>query len=203
MTRRNDGRCPIGIREPVPTTEAPNFRDHGLMVDRWLLSLLTSLQKKHGEAFASERWLRWMIFQDSGHMPGVGTIPAAIARLELAGLVVQQLLAPGGIKPDGSPCTHGTRLLWVPQTRSHKSAARARARAKDRRERISGRPSAKVLHTLSSARQQRRTLIEQPTNRSADPSPEQLAQARGFGLEWTGRRLPTGALEWKPRRPPD
>ena len=198
---REDGRCPIGIREAVPTDKAPNFRDHGMMVDRWLLALITSLQRRYGECFASERWLRWMIFVNSGHLPGVGTIPAAIARLELCGLVVQVLLAPGGIKPDGAPCTYGTRLLWVPQTRTHKAAAAARARAKDRRERVNGRPT-KLLRSLGAARRTIAENIEGKPNRSPDPTLEQLEHARALGIEWTGRRLPNGGLEWKPTGPP-
>ena len=67
-----------GTREVFPRTEAPNFRDAGMMVDAPLLNVVASLQKRYGEAFASEAGLRQMIAQDTGHMPGVDTIPRAL-----------------------------------------------------------------------------------------------------------------------------
>src|ERR1700682_3720959 len=107
--------APLRVREVVSRDRFPNFRDHGKMVDRPLLDLLARLQKRYGEAWASEDGLRRMICEDVGHMPGVDTIACAPERLERQGAVRQFWLKPGGIKPDGSPCTFGTRLVHLPQ----------------------------------------------------------------------------------------
>lgn len=112
------------VREVIPRDEVPNFRDHGKTVDRWLLDLLVRLQKKFGRAWASEAGLRFMIAQDTGHMPGVGTIPSALLRLAAQGLLVQVWLYAGQVKPDGGTCDYGTRLIRVTKTEKERSAAR-------------------------------------------------------------------------------
>src|SRR5271166_242797 len=102
-------RPTLRVREVVRGEAFPNFRDHGRTVDAPLLRVLASLQRQYGEAFASESGLRAMIWQDTGHMPGVDTIPTALERLERQGLLQQQWLKAGGIKPDGGVCSKGTR----------------------------------------------------------------------------------------------
>jgi hypothetical protein len=133
----------------VPRDRFPNFRDHGRMVDRPLLDVLASLQKRYGEAFASEAGLRRMICEDVGHMPGVDTVPTALERLERQGVLVQQWLKPGGVKPDGSPCTFGTRLIALPKCRQQRRGMLARA---NRREGVTGRIDARALRSLDQAR---------------------------------------------------
>ena len=140
--------APLRTREVVPTSRHPNFRDHGRMVDRPLLAVIGSLMKKHGECFASEAGLRRMICEDTGHMPGVDTIPTALERLEATGILTQKWLKPGGLLPDGSPCTYGTRLVFLPQCRPHRRALLAR----NRREGITARPDRRALETLRAAR---------------------------------------------------
>jgi hypothetical protein len=115
---------PIASRERVLTSEFPNFRDHGRMVDRALLRLTQNLQKRYGRGWASEGGLRRMIAQDTGHMPGVTTIAKALVRLARHGLVVQVHLVGGQVLPDGELCTHGTRLIWIPRTQRQRQAAK-------------------------------------------------------------------------------
>lgn len=138
----------LRTRERVSTSEHPNFRDHGRTVDAPLLNVLASLQKKHGESFASEAGLRRMICEDVGHMPGIDTVPSALERLEAQGLLEQRWLKPGGILPDGSVCTHGTRLIIIPRCRRHRRGLAARAR----REGTTNRVQHRMLETLEQAR---------------------------------------------------
>jgi hypothetical protein len=115
---------PIASRERVLTSEFPNFRDHGRMVDRALLRLTQNLQRRYGQGWASEGGLRRMICQDTGHCPGVTTIAKALVRLARYGIVVQVHLVGGQILPDGELCTHGTRLVWIPRTARQRQAAK-------------------------------------------------------------------------------
>jgi hypothetical protein len=131
---------PIASRERVPTSEWPNFRDHGRMVDRALLHVAGNLQRKYGRSWASEAGLRRMICQDTGHMPGVTTIAKALVRLARYGVVVQVALAPGQLKPDGELCTHGTRLVWIPRTQRQRHAAKRFNADQDRSKRYYTRP---------------------------------------------------------------
>jgi hypothetical protein len=109
------------------------------MVDGPLLKVLASLQRRYGESFASEAGLREMVCGDTGHMPGVDTIPCALERLEEQGVLAQEWLTPGGIMPDGAPCTYGTRLVRLAVNRRERFAFRRRARARNRREGVSHR----------------------------------------------------------------
>lgn len=136
-------------REVIPRARCPNFRDAGRTVDAPLLKVLCSLQKKHGEAFASEAGLRFMIAQDTGHMPGLDTVRRALDRLEAQGLLAQVHLLPGGVRPDGAVCTYGTRLVAVPQCRRERRGLRARARAPETR-----RVNRRALFELGAARAQ-------------------------------------------------
>lgn len=114
----------IASRERVLTSEFPNFRDHGRMVDRALLRLTQNLQKRYGRGWASEGGLRRMICQDTGHMPGISTVAKALVRLSREGLVVQVHLVGGQVLPDGELVTHGTRLVWIPRTARQRHAAK-------------------------------------------------------------------------------
>lgn len=133
------------MREVVPRTEFPNFRDHGMNVEAPLMRLLCSLSRRYGEAFVAESGLRQMICEDvrcpecgkthpEGHMAGVDTIPQALERLELQGLIAQEWLFAGGLKPDGEPCGRGMRLIRVATNRQMRFAFAARARSRNRRE---------------------------------------------------------------------
>jgi hypothetical protein len=148
-------RRPFGIRQRVPRDRAPGFREHGKMVDRSLLKLVCALQKRYGQAYASEDGLRWMIYQDSGHMPGVGTVRAALRRLERLGIVAQWWLAPGELLPDGEPCRAGTRLVWWPVGRDVRRRLQARAASRNARQphhtRTVGHTAAAALEQLSLA----------------------------------------------------
>ena len=138
----------LRTREVVPTSRIPNFRDHGRMVDGPLLALVARLQRKYGECFASEAGLRRMIAEDVGHMPGVLTLPPALERLRKHGILTHEWLRPGGLMPDGSPCSRGTRLIVLPKCRRE----RRTLASKNRRETVSGRPDPRALSTLAQAR---------------------------------------------------
>jgi len=118
--------------------ELPNLRDFAMSVDRDLLEISGNLQRKYGEAWASEAGWRTMIAQDvrcpqcgishpAGHMPGPSTIPKAIRRLAKHGLVLYRSLRKGDVMPDGSVCRKGTMLVYVPQGRHEKRALRSLA----------------------------------------------------------------------------
>jgi hypothetical protein len=182
-----------GARQRLKTRQVvrdlPNFRDHGRTVDRPLLALLANLQRRHGKAWASEAQLRAMTFEDVEHMPGVSTLPKALNRLEAQGLLFQQHLLPGGILPDGSPCTHGTRLIWLAANRHSKRAIRVRARC----ERVTNRVSLKqgeknVAALLMNERKQvlpTEGLRLADRQRRADEERErQLAEARAHPELW-------------------
>lgn len=126
------GAVPASSRQVV--RDLPNFRDHGRTVDTGLLRLIGRLQAKYGRAFVSERSLRAMLHEDVAMMAGVSTIPKALVRLAAQGLVVQVWLVAGQILPDGSPCTHGARLLWCPQNRRQKQTAQKFNATQNRRE---------------------------------------------------------------------
>ena len=114
----------VASRERV--FDHPNFRDNGRTVDQPFLNLVTHLQQKHGRCFASVGGLRKMICQDTGMMPGVGTLEEADNRLAAQGLMYTQWLRAGQTLPDGVTVTHGTALRWVPQTlRQQRTVAEA------------------------------------------------------------------------------
>jgi hypothetical protein len=74
-----------------------------------------------------------MIFEDTGHMPGVGTIAKALERLGEQGLLAQLWLVPGQILPDNNVCTHGTRLIWLSKNRRQRYATKRFNREQKRR----------------------------------------------------------------------
>lgn len=166
-----------GPRAVVPISVHPNFRDHGRMVDAPLLRAVTSLQKRFGQCFASEAGLRMMICQDTGHMPGVDTVRRALERLEWQGIVSQEYLLPGGIKPDGSPCTYGTRLVWIPQCRTHRRHLSAHA-AHERRQGVTRRANPRAVRSLEQAIQAIGAKVEAP----AVPNALELEQRRASAI---------------------
>jgi hypothetical protein len=188
---------PLTTREVVPRSRFPNFRDHGRMVDRPLLAVLASLMKKHGEAFASEAGLRRMICEDTGHMPGVDTIPTALERLEETGVLTQRWLKPGGLLPDGRPCTYGTRLVYLPQCRPHR---RALASKRNRREGVTGRPDRRALDTLQAARASIGKAVAPIAERDGGLDRRrdaELARLRDLEAQWAA------AAPVDPDKPPD
>jgi len=140
----------LRTREVVPRSVAPNLRDHGKTCDRDLLRILGHLQAQHGEAWASEAGLRRMFWQDTGHCPGVDTIRTALERLERQGVLEQIWLKPGGILPTGSVCTHGTRLVHLPQGRRARRALVTRSR--NRRDGVNNRIDRRVVADVQAAR---------------------------------------------------
>jgi Fe2+ or Zn2+ uptake regulation protein len=124
----------------------PNLRDNGMTIDRHLLNLIGRLQHRWGHAFASEAGLRWMIFEDTGKMPGLDTVRRALKRLEVRGLIVQLWLYRGGIMPDGGVCTAGTRCIAL------RVAGKGRYEPRNRNQGVSGRVNHRALHSLTQAR---------------------------------------------------
>jgi len=135
--RQKRKRIKLGVRQV--RRDLPNFRDHGMTVDRHLLRLIKSLQRQHGYGFASEGGLRAMIHEDTGHLPGVGTICKALVRLERLGYVETRWIHRHSIKPDGGLAEVGMRRLRLAINRGERRAIAARARKVDRREGVDGR----------------------------------------------------------------
>jgi|GEM_PF-6331973 hypothetical protein len=191
--------APLRTREVVARDRFPNFRDHGRMVDIPLLRVLASLQKKHGEAFASEAGLRRMICEDVGHMPGVDTVPSALERLERRGVVQQEWLLRGGLMPDGSECRRGTRLILLVIGRARQRAAAARARARNRRIGVTRRPDWGALSTLEAARNRLAKTLEPPPGppreRLEDVREREVGRLRELEAQW--------AAHAKPDKPPE
>ena len=186
MSEQLRPRPRVGVREKIRGEAYPNFRDHGKTVDAALLHVLASLQRRYGEAFASESGLRAMIWQDIGHMPGVDTIPTALERLQRQGLLEQQWLRAGGVKPDGTVCAHGTRLITLAVNRHHRRGLRVR----NRRDGVTGRVNRAALATLAEARARvfvpaRPVAQEDARQRAADAKREDdLRRARELAQEW-------------------
>jgi hypothetical protein len=180
-------------REVIPRARCPNFRDAGRTVDAPLLKVLANLQKKHGEAFASEAGLRHMIAQDTGHMPGTDTIRRALERLEALGLVAQVWLKPGGILPDGGVCTYGTRLVHVPACHRDRRALRARARRDGETRRVHRR----ALAELGSARAQVAAILTPAPAPAVDFERRRRAQLEALAA------LERDGFPSSPSRPPD
>jgi hypothetical protein len=164
----------IASREVVPTSEFPNFRDHGRVVGRALLRIVGNLQKRHGKSFASEGGLRRMVCEDTGHMPGVTTIAKALVRLAGEGVLVQvhQRGGHGEVLPDGESCDHGTRLVWIPRTQRQRHAVKKFNQAQ---------PKGRVYSTRRSARDVRELTAklgaaERPS--MPTPAPDLRARAR-------------------------
>lgn len=154
LPQNTQGRSrPSSVRRPrtreiISTARHPNFKSAGRTVDSALLRIVGNLQRRHGEAWASEAGLRQMICEDTGRMPGLDTIRRALSRLGRQGVLEQVWLRPGGVLPDGSVCTHGTRLILLPQCRR----ARLGLAHKARREGETRRVQRRMVATLAGAR---------------------------------------------------
>jgi hypothetical protein len=188
----------LRVREVVPRTEFPNFRDCGKSVEPSLLRLLENLQKNHGRAFVSEAGLRRMIAEDTKHMPGVDTVPTALERFEHRGLIAQEWLLAGGIMPDGDQCKKGTRLIVVARNRHQRFVFRARAKHRNRRHGITNR----IEGTFDEVRRK----IDAALERAPDPREHEEEMARK--RQEDGERLAELAAQWAaaesetPERPP-
>lgn len=171
----------LGVREVVPRSEFPNFRDHGMQIEPPLLRLLENLQKNFGRAFVAESGLRQMLCENVGHMAGVDSIPQALERLEHRGLVAQEWLVAGGIKPDGEPCGKGMRLIVVARNRHQRFAFAARAKHRNRRRgvtnRVDTRTVAQALGVIAqSVKEQPPQEREQEAERKRDQSLQWLRE---------------------------
>jgi hypothetical protein len=184
-------------REAIPTSEHPNFRDHGRTVERPLLELLTNLQKKYGRAYASEDGIRHMICENMDHMPGVGTVRGALHRLERQGLIEQHWLYAGEILPDGKVSHSGTRVIIVPQCRRELRGMKARGRRADA---STGRVQRRMQRTLAEVKRAAFRPTDPPPGARAAELEERkrvaIAQAEELGRVFH-------AEDAAKRRPPD
>lgn len=136
------------LRERIPTSRHPNFRDHGKMVDTALLRALCKMQRKHGIAWFSEAGIRKWLCEDTGHMPGVGTIPKALDRLEADGILRRDWCTRGSIKPDGEKACEGCMLVMVPQARIAPKVARELVARTPQERIVHGRINPQRIHEL-------------------------------------------------------
>jgi len=183
--KRNDVERP-GTRAVVPRTLWPNFRDTGGSVDYALLRILENLQRRWGWSHVTEAGLRQMVCEDTGKMPGVGTLPAALERLSAQGLLYQEWLIKGGVLPNGEVATAGVRLVRVAASRSERRAFLGR-RPKPARGRRKLRAPRRVMTTGLRVNHRAVFLLE---GAAAKPAPAPSAPAvdfermRGRALEW-------------------
>ena len=110
-----------------------NFRDFGMTVDRAYLRLVENLQKRHGWAYGSDDAHRAMIEQDTGHLPGVGTLYAARVRFESRGQLESRWVRRGAMLPDGSIARVGCLQLRVPHSSAERRTVAHRALTLNRR----------------------------------------------------------------------
>jgi hypothetical protein len=175
-------------------SELPNFRNHAKQVDNWLLDTAASLQRKHGEAWASEAGWRKMIGEDSGHMAGPSTVPKAVRRLAKHGLVLYRNLRKGDVMPDGSLCRKGTMLVYVPQNRHEKRALRTLAEHRAERD-----PYRVVPHAAKSFKDTKKkiaTVYELPREESMD---RKVSEARRL----IAQAVAVDPSLWLGKPPPD
>ncbi len=170
-----------------------------MTVDAPLLAVVASLQRRHGEAYASEAGLRKMIAENTAHMPGVDTVPCALERLERRGILKQIWLQPSDkrtgraadILPTGERVVFGTRLLFLAKSRGQRRAFRAHARRRAEENRRAFRSLVQARATIAQA--------VAPTTLDADAwearRQAQLAAARAFVAE--------GLDHAPPKRDPD
>jgi len=167
--------------------DVPNFRDHGMTVDRPLLKLVANLQRAHGYAWSSEASLRAMIHQDCGHLPGVSTVPKALKRLEGLGYVESRWIYRSSMLPDGSLAQVGCLRLRVAVNRGERRAIASRASKADRRANASGRVQRSVPLDLKAAvREIERGASNGSTPSSAEREREYAAK-RAQSLDWAQR----------------
>lgn len=177
-----------GVRKRVPGL--PNFRDHGMTVTRPLLRIIGNLQRAHGYAWCSEDSLREMIYEDTGHMPGVGTVAAAIVRLEVEGYVENRWIYRGSQTPDGGTAEVGCRRLRLALDRGERRAIKARGRIVDRRADVSSRTVRTVPATFAAMRRE-------VMRGAADLPPSSAERERAF--QDSKRRQLEAAAAWAAR----
>jgi hypothetical protein len=145
------------------------------------------LQRRHGVAWFAEAGARKMLCEDVGHMPGVGTIPAALARLERQGIVTRDWCTRGSVMPDGSVAAEGCVLVVVPQARIAPRVAQAMA-SRTRQERIvRGRIHPQRIHELRQRMGAIAPRLANPGDRAASlerKREEDLARARELAAKW-------------------
>ena len=185
-------------REKIARAECPNFRDHRMTVDAPLLKVVASLQRRYGEAFASEAGLRQMIGNDTGHMPGVGTLVDALERLQRRGILKQVWLEPANgrtgrpadVLPTGERVVFGTRLIFLAQSRGQKRAFRAHARSRAQQNK-------RRFLTLVQARAEVAQAVD-----SAAPLSEAAWEARRQAQLEAARAFVAAGLDDAPPKPP-
>jgi hypothetical protein len=125
------------VRQKCP--DLPNLRDHGLTCDRELLRLVGNLEKRCGYALVSEDSLRAMFYQDTGHLPGVGTLCAAMRRLEERhGELEVRWIHRGSTMPDGRRADVGVLRIRRARDRNDRRLIRKSAAQVDRRKNVGG-----------------------------------------------------------------
>jgi hypothetical protein len=179
-------RIKLGVRQRAPAG-VPNFRDHGLMVDRPLLRLVANLQRAHGYAWTSERGLREMIHQDTGHAPGVGTLPKALLRLEELGYIEARWIYRGSTMPDGGLAQRGGLRLRFAVNRGERRSIAARFPKVDRREGVDGRVTRAVPASFAAVR---REILRG----SAEHTPSAAERERAYAESL--RRSSAAAATW-------
>ena len=158
------------------------------MVDRPLLRLVGNLAKRDGYAIASEASLRAMIHEDTGHMPGVRTIPKALRRIEDDGRLEATWVHRGEIGHDGKQAQVGylrIRLVF----RYERRAVAARAPKRDRRSRLVPPPpdfARKLAELLQGAATHRGTRLD-----GRELATQQSATAADFLRRYAPRRPPS------------
>lgn len=185
-----------------------------MTVDGPLMKLGRSLQKRHGECFASEAGWRAMIAEDTGHCPGVGTIPEALDRLAHQGECRVEWLYGKGIMPNGEQAIHGTTLVrWANDRHERRAFAKQhRVRNRDprtgRRHGVYRRPD---VHSLELVDEQRRavqkSLQAPPATTTAVDVERMRADARArlgalYG-QHEGETLLEAEKRWRETKPPD
>jgi len=98
----------------MPRDRFPNLRDQGRTCDYHLARLVQNLQRRHGVACVTEAGLRMLFYEDTGTMPGVGTLTAALDRFAALGHCYQEWLVKGGVLPNGDVAVAGMRQIrWA------------------------------------------------------------------------------------------
>jgi hypothetical protein len=171
-----------------------------MSVEAPLLQVIASLQRRHGEAYASEAGLRQMIGDDTGHMPGVRSLTCALERLARRGLVKQVWLEPSNrrtgrpadVLPTGERVIFGTRLLFLAQSRGQRRAFRAHAAARRRENR-------RAFLSLVQAR----TTIAHAVDQAAPLTAETWEARRRAQLAAAAAWMDQGLDALPPKPPPD
>ena len=109
-----------------------------MRVDAPLTKVIRSTQRRWGYAALSEAMIRAMILQDTGHVPGVNTIPKALRRLELDGQLECRWVEANGRHPNGGQVDFGILRIRLAKNTQDRRAIAGRARHVDRSRGIDG-----------------------------------------------------------------